>query len=414
MEECAMSWEDAYRDHAIWAEVRAASDELAEAIAQLDGQLDVDHLQLQALLAHMEACSENAHPAIAQAHLDSANAIINQIRTYLPQQIATVFARPGNGLSPFLKLAQAVRTWPAPGGVRLSGLGKRAEAVEQTFLALDEQINDRFDALKKELASAQEGFQESLDEHKTAVADASTAATSSISEQVTAVTAELERVKREAAEAEATTEKQKARLDKALTSHQEKFADLQEQRTQKWSELLTESGEKLEEHMSRMDAYEEQSRNVLAAVGVNATASDYEAYATTQAKIANRWRIGAVVAFAIAAIYFLTAAGMSFFGFGGESTWWEMVFQKIGAPGGAAAVGYFLQRESAQHRKQEREAKQVQLTLTALEPFIANLDPVEQRSIRMDTARDIFTRKRGATGPAGKVDQLDLTAPAAE
>ncbi|MFF0973722.1 UNVERIFIED_CONTAM: hypothetical protein RF649_14975, partial [Kocuria sp. CPCC 205295] len=262
-----MSWEDAYRDHAIWAEVRAASDELAEAIAQLDGQLDVDHLQLQALLAHMEACSENAHPAIAQAHLDSANAIINQIRTYLPQQIATVFARPGNGLSPFLKLAQAVRTWPAPGGVRLSGLGKRAEAVEQTFLALDEQINGRFDALKKELASAQEGFQESLDEHKTAVADASTAATSSISEQVTAVTAELERVKREAAEAEATTEKQKARLDKALTSHQEKFADLQEQRTQKWSQLLTESGEKLEEHMSRMDAHEEQSRNVLAAVG---------------------------------------------------------------------------------------------------------------------------------------------------
>lgn len=396
MEECAMSWEDAYRYHAIWAEVRAASDELAEAIAQLDGQPDVDHLQLQALLAHMEACSENAHPAIAQAHLDSANAIINQIRTYLPQQIATVFARPGNGLSPFLNLAQAVRTWPAPGGVRLSGLGKRAEAVEQTFLALDEQINDRFDALKKELASAQEGFQESLDE------------------QVTAVTAELERVKREAAEAEATTEKQKARLDKALTSHQEKFADLQEQRTQTWNQLLTESGEKLEEHMSRMDAHEEQSRNVLAAVGVNATASDYEAYATTQAKIANRWRIGAVVAFAIAAIYFLTAAGMSFFGFGGESTWWEMVFQKIGAPGGAAAVGYFLQRESAQHRKQEREAKQVQLTLTALEPFIANLDPVEQRIIRMDTARDIFTRKRGATGPAGKVDQLDLTAPAAE
>lgn len=409
-----MSWEDAYRDHAIWAEVRAASDELAEAIAQLDGQLDVDHLQLQALLAHMEACSENAHPAIAQAHLDSANSIINQIRTYLPQQIATVFARSGSSLSPFLNLAQIVRTWPAPGGVRLSGLGKRAEAVEQTFLALDEQINDRFDALKKELDGAQESFQESLEVHKTTVADASTAATSSISEQVTAVTAELERIKREAAEAEATTEKQKARLDEALTSHQEKFADLQEQRTQKWSQLLADSDESLKQHMSRMDAHEEQSRNVLAAVGVNATASDYEAYATTQAKIADRWRRAAVVAFSVAAGFFLFAAGASFFGYGNSSEWWEIVFQKIGAPGGAAAVGYFLQRESAQHRKQEREAKQVQLTLTALEPFIANLDPVEQRSIRMDTARDIFTRKRGAAGPAVKADQLEAAASAAE
>lgn len=403
-----MSWEDAYRDHAIWAEARAANDELTEAIAQHDGQLGDDHLQLQALLSHMEACAEHAHPAITQAHLDSANAVIAQIRTYLPQQMAAVFTRSGNQLSPFLNLAQTVRPWPVPGGVRLSGLGRRAEAVEQTFLALDEQINDRLEALKAELVGAQESFQESLDSHKSGVADAATEATTSIAQKVAAIEAELERIKRDAAEAEATTEKQKTRLDEALTSHQEKFSSLQEQRTERWNQLLADSDEALKKHMTRMDAHEEQSRNVLAAVGVNATASDYEAYAMTQAKIADRWRIAAVAAFSVAAAFFLFAAGASFLGYGGGSEWWEIVFQKIGAPGGAAAVGYFLQRESAQHRKQEREAKQVQLTLTALEPFIANLSPQEQRSIRMDTARDIFTRQRGGGGMVEKRDQSEV------
>lgn len=403
-----MSWEDAYRSHAIWVEARAASDELAEAIAQHDTQLDADYLQLQALLAYVEACREHAHPAMTQVHLDSANAAIAKIRSYLPHQLAGVLVRPGNQASPFLALAQLVRTWPAPGGVRLNGLGRRAEAVEQAFVALADRITERVEALEAELASGQAAFQEALEAQEARVANSANDANSSIAEKVTALEAELERIKRDAGEAEATTEKQKGRLDEALTLHQEKFASLQEQRTEKWNQLLSDSNATLKQHMARMNTHEEQSRNVLAAVGVNVTASDYEAYAMTQAKVADRWRIAAVVAFSGAAGFFLFAAGASFFGFGATSEWWEIVFQKIGAPGGAAAVGYFLQRESAQHRKQEREAKQVQLTLTALEPFIANLPSDEQRSIRMDTARDIFTRKRAVADTAAKQYPADM------
>ncbi|UJH69383.1 hypothetical protein [Ornithinimicrobium sp. INDO-MA30-4] len=68
-----------------------------------------------------------------------------------------------------------------------------------------------------------------------------------------------------------------------------------------------------------MREHEEQSRNVLSAVGVNATATDYGAYANAQNEAANRWRIGAVIALSIAAAAFLVVAGAPLFGFGGDS-----------------------------------------------------------------------------------------------
>lgn len=409
-----MTWDDTYRDHEIWQNAKIANEELATTIAQQESQAADESFQLQALLSHVEGCSDSPHPSISQAHLDQVNTTVSQIRNLLPDRLDAVFTRSGGQLSPFLSLAQAVRSWPVPGGSRLNGLGKRADAVEQTFLALDRQISTRLEELEHELTKSNEETTHLLVQHKADTNEAAKAATFDLNQKMATIAAELERIKKDAAAAEATTENQKARLDEALNTHQERFSELQEQRTANWNNFLSENQGRIDEHMALMAEHEEQSRNVLAAVGVNATASDYEAYATAQAKIADRWRIAAVVAFTIAAFYFLTAAGMSFFGFGGELTWWEMVFQKIGAPGGAAAVGYFLQRESAQHRKQEREAKQVQLTLTALEPFIANLEPVEQRSIRMDTARDIFTRKRGASIPTGKADQLEAAATATE
>lgn len=85
------------------------------------------------------------------------------------------------------------------------------------------------------------------------------------------------------------------------------------------------------------------------------------------------------------------------------SEWWEVVRQKLGAPVGAAAVGYVLITESGQHRKEERSARQVQLTFTALEPFIANLPEKQKERIRVETARRIFAEQRDGSPAADAV-----------
>lgn len=95
------------------------------------------------------------------------------------------------------------------------------------------------------------------------------------------------------------------------------------------------------------------------------------------------------------------------FRFGGDSERCEAVLQKLGASVCAAVVGYPLIRESGQHRKEERSARQVQMTLTALEPFIANLPEPQKERIRVETARRIFAEQRHGLPAAVAVGPQD-------
>lgn len=82
---------------------------------------------------------------------------------------------------------------------------------------------------------------------------------------------------------------------------------------------------------------------------------------------------------------------------------WEVFLQKLGAPVDAAAVSYVLPRETGQHRQEERSAHQVQLALTALEPFIGNLPEKQKERIRVETARRIFPEQRDGSPAADAV-----------
>lgn len=80
--------------------------------------------------------------------------------------------------------------------------------------------------------------------------------------------------------------------------------------------------------------------------------------------------------------------------------------QRIGAPVGVAGIGLFMSRESGLHRKVARSAKQTQLNLVALEPFIINLPEDQKKQIRYETARALFARTESALP--------DRTAPSAD
>lgn len=287
-----------------------------------------------------------------------------------------------------------MRTWPATGTTRLTGLGSRAEKVEAAFKALNERLDERLSEVETQLSKQSETIATALNEHKAALAEQRKQFKKHIEEKTAELQVELTRLREAARDADSIIEQQKTRLDSALSSHQEKFSSAQDERTEKWSALLADNEAKLQEYLAVMREHEEQSRNVLSVVGVNATATDYGAYANAQKEAANRWRIGAVIALSIAATAFLLVVGAPLFGVGGDSEWWEVALQKLGAPVGAAAVGYVLIRESGQHRKEERSARQVQLTLTALEPFIANLPEPQKERIRVETARRIFAEQR--------------------
>lgn len=389
-----MAWEDNYRDHELWSSVADA----LEAVSKVPtDDLTDDLIHLRALLTEISGHADQPHAALATAHLTQVKKAVDIINAALPGSPAKIFSPPPNNrttLSPFVQLTQYVRTWPATGTTRLSGLGSRAEEVEAAFKALNERLDERLSEVETQSSEQSETIAAALNEHKAALAEQRTQFTALVEEKTAELQDELTRLRETARDADSIIEQQKTRLDSALSSHQEKFSSAQDERTEKWSALLAENEAKLQEHLAAMRGHEEQSRKVLSAVGVNATATDYGTYANAQKEAANRWRIGAVIALSIAATAFLLVAGAPLFGVGGDSEWWEVVLQKLSAPVGAAAVGYVLIRESGQHRKEERSARQVQLTLTALEPFIANLPEPQKERIRVETARRIFAEQR--------------------
>ena len=389
-----MTWQDDYRAHEIWVSANNALNSLSEA----DGT-EHDLSRLRELLAYVAGFEDTPHVTLSQAHLDVVKQTVDLIGDYLPDNLATVFGQVrmpnGSVTFPVDHLSQQVRAWPVQGAAALTGLGKKAQAVDSAL-----------EALQSRLDEALTGFSTASDEAKAAWTKDLEAYSASAAERAKEVKADLQRIAAAAAESEKTTEEQKSRLDKALTNQQQLFADQQRDREKEWLDWAQQGDARLEAHMTRMAEYEEQSRKVLSAVGVNSTATDYGEYANKQADVADRWRVGAVVALSVAAAAFLGAAAASFFGLGTDLDWWQVVFQKVGAPAGAAAVGWFLARESGQHRAQERRARQVQLTLTALEPFIANLPVEDQQSIRADTARMVF----GHSDPRG-VREKSQTAP---
>lgn len=405
-----MTWEDNYRDHELWSSVTDALEALSKAPTH---DLTDNLIHLRALLTEISSHADQPHAALATAHLTQVKKTVDTINVALPGPPAKIFSPPPNNrtaLSPFDQLAQYVRTWPATGTIRLSGLGSRAEEVEAAFKALNERLDERLSEVETQSSEQSETIAVALNEHKAALAEQRRQFTALVEEKTAELQDELTRLREAARDADSIIEQQKTRLDSALSSHQEKFSSAQDERTEKWSDLLAENDAKLQKHLAAMHEQEEKSRKVLSVVGVNATATDYGKYANAQKEAANRWRIGAVIALSIAAAAFLFVAGAPLFGVGGDSEWWEVVLQKLSAPVGAAALGYVLIRESGQHRKEERSARQVQLTLTALEPFIANLPEPQKERIRVETARRIFAEQRDGSpttvisAPKGQVE----------
>lgn len=402
-----MAWNDDYRSHELWSSVTETLEALSEVPAD---EFTDDLTHLRALLTEIDGHADQPHAALTAIHLTTVKNAVDGIGAALPDSPATIFSPPPNnrnGASPFVQLAQYVRSWPATGSTSLRGLGTRAEQIELAFNALNERIDERLSEIETQSSEQAESIAVALDEHKAALAEQQTQFAELVDKKTSELQDELAPLREAASEADSIIEQQKTRLDTALSSHQEKFSSAQDDRTEKWTSLLADNEAKLQEHLTAMREHEEQSRKVLSAVGVNATATDYGAYANAQKEAANRWRIGAVIALSIAAVAFLVVAGAPLFGFGGNSEWWEVVLQKLGAPVGAAAVGYVLIRESGQHRKEERSARQVQLTLTALEPFIANLPEKQKERIRVETARRIFAEQRDGSQATGAVAPED-------
>lgn len=375
-----MSWIDDYRSHGAWSTLRIAQANFDRAAS--DGAFPNDDVRvemLRALLGRLKGLQESPDITITQSSLDELAGHLDLLSNFIPD--LDVLYSGSRGPQIVEQISRLVSGWPQPGPVRSKGIIRQLASIEAEIAA----VRARFPEIDEKLESAKSEMRSYVDVQKNDLGVAAQAFASRV--------AEFEREVRALGSA---AETQKGRIDTAIANFQAEFNSHEAERREEWAELLESQNEDAKLHLENMISHEHRSRKVLEAVGVNSTATDFGQYALEQSKAANRWRVVASWVFVFAGIWFI-ASSLPWLVPNGADLW-ESALARLGVTAAVAGVGAYAARESSQHRREERKAKQVQLVLTALEPFIANLPEEQQNSVRLASARAIFILRAEASG----------------
>lgn len=354
-----MLWDERYRNHEVWRAVERARLAMNEANLP-DAESERQALDYAGTV--LELLEQRRHDTdgreVSPAMLSNTLAAVNAFATYIEYAVTTQYTWT-QVVASADDVVTALAQWPPMKMARwLSGINAAVEGFQRRALDAADGVERRAEEIRESLLELELGqgrLGESVAKEK-----------QRISEAIANFTAESDEAVREWTTAQ----------ESQITS-----------RVEKWDEAILAAEVQATTHNETMAAYEAKSKKVLEAVGVNSTATDFGTYANEQRAAANRWRQGAAVVFVLAGVWFIAS---SFPWFANDAEIWESAIARIGVTAAVAGVGLYAARESSQHRRQERRSKQVQLVLTALEPFIANLDVEEQDRIRVQSAEAIF------------------------
>ncbi|MFD6029240.1 hypothetical protein ACFWE5_00890 [Cellulosimicrobium funkei] len=385
-----MGWIDDYKSHALWGML----DEVRSVLEHYSSPefFDVDDPRpemLRALLARLKGMQDAPDITITQRSLGAMSELLTELLSYLPD-LNPIFAPFRRSEPLFDDIARLLGSWPQPGSARLTGLGSQLSNLDGMLKEFRGQIAVSEEAIAEARVRSDEYARQQRTEADRLVRE---------------VESRIAEVDRAVTSLQAAAETQKGRIDDAINRFQGEFNVAETERRQEWENQLSDQEAMAKEHLVRMGEREERSRKVLEAVGVNSTATSFGQYALEQSEAADRWRAVASWVFIAAGVWFIASSLPWLLPNGADL--WESALARLGVTAAVAGVGAYAARESSQHRREERKAKQVQLVLTALEPFIANLPEEQQNSVRLASAQAIFVLR----AEADSVDGASADAP---
>jgi len=127
------------------------------------------------------------------------------------------------------------------------------------------------------------------------------------------------------------------------------------------------------------------------AVALASTSTDYGKYAKEQKETADQLRRGAIALFVVAAII----TGVWVIWIGAEEIELGAILLRLGLSLSFFGAATYAITESRRHRKEEVKAKDTQLKLVALEPFIANVNPARREQFKLAIAHHVFISDNG-------------------
>jgi len=195
----------------------------------------------------------------------------------------------------------------------------------------------------------------------------------------------------------ARIEGQTTRLDVALNTAATRYEEAENARSATFEDAAALRGKAFDderdrvatltsEHLSRLEAMLGEARNTLQAIGVTTTASHYGSYAKRQSRAGLAWALGAVllgVGGALGALWALHSVAS------GDQSWQLISLKSLASTIVLAVAGYAAAQASG-HRHEERRARRMELGLAALDPFLANVDGEDVKTLRLALGAELF------------------------
>lgn len=398
-----------YEDHGVWVLLGQISETLHDADLATDDETEADKVEIiETSIATLKMHSSYSSPIITSPILDELQNHLMTVHQRLAEWKANNYATAhlDNAVVAVAPAVKMVMGWPNSKDKYLRGAIQASEAFQEDSRQSMTELERRTDELITEFRAQVDTLTGELTEVRAAVDRAASHVDTSVTSFDTSYT-----------EAAARVNTQVERLDSALNSLQETFAKSEESRTKQFADSLAEIEENAdenlkaqltaaEEHVEKIRDYEKQVEKLVNAVGLTGTATEYGTYANQQQRAANSWRWIASAAFAasfVALVITLIVEPVT------RDTPWQFVAIRLGISVALLAFGAYAARESTQHRREERSAKDKQLDLAALDPFIVTLDEDERKRIKADAAKRLFvdSQRRPKEDGGGPALQLD-------
>jgi signal transduction histidine kinase len=338
---------------------------------------------------------------VSAGSLSNFQTAANNIHAYLHQWIQqSDEAQINLAYSQLEDLQNAAGGWSSG---KADSLRSASATLRETIKAIDNAYTDIEEQVGKQRAQ----LSEILEQHKQDALEQSQA----IEQRITTVQQEttnlLNTAETHAAQLEAALTTMERRNNSTLESLQKQFNAAEESRTETHATLIRDNGAALsnalgeartdlgkyradeeasfKEVKKRVDQLKDDIEKVVGAVGTTATARWYEIHADKQRKAADVFRVVAFAAFLAA---FAVIAITVFWVDHAEDSWKSTVLKST-ATATLVAGAIYASNESRKHRDKEFELRKTELTLRALDPFIATLD--DRDELKAQAARRVFS-----------------------
>jgi hypothetical protein len=151
-----------------------------------------------------------------------------------------------------------------------------------------------------------------------------------------------------------------------------------------------------QEILSGLRVLDEEVRQTAATVADRVLAGDYGEHAESERATADRLRYAAGASFALGAVF---AVWASLGAASDPGITWQRLVAKLATTVVFTGLGGYLASQSAEHRNEERRVRRRFLDLKGLGPFIAQLPPEKQASIRDELSLRAFFEPEPAPVP---------------